>query len=631
MEQANDRLEIEKGAHERTTHVQKKQLSDQLKILSDSLTVEKDAREKWIDRYELEHKKYVELNLENVAAQAKIKELEYLKTENEGEIKRNEQTIEKYRVKNGSMIKAQNDLERKLDDMTRSYKSAKGLLESEEMAFKKREEENTLKIKSLINEKDLEIAKRHELENEIKTLSDKIFSLETKIKELDHKIEKQHSDNEFTESLNESLRQQLEEKQSNISNILYEKEVIIEDLKVQKEMYENSQMEVEDYNVKYNNLVNENLELKEKEELLHHTQTKLANIKHKTEKDKKNAESQTIQSDTKSVVNKATITDPMDDIPDMNEPSLVNTLTTSLGGIATHALPLNNAGFIPSPINNDSSGIADSNKGSVNNKLKSYLRSNKEKHGREIVEQDESDITRISYSTKHANAPNKLNFSIRHSNLSPISSHKKHMGKRNKDAMKKKKKIKKHIKDNAINESIQRSISSKRSDMEKDDQELLKSVYVMMNPEGTRPMTVPYGEKLTVGTKYEDGDLRDSVVNIDKSEDSEFFNAQVFMKPIKDSARGWSSKNPRRRHKEFGTRDQPVVLKKQPVDVNARKQVNVSCSKQSAILMSAASQCYSRPVSQKISTTPKVWTGGQYDILGKGSIKNLIRIATSQK
>ena len=190
MEQANDRLEIEKGAHERTTHVQKKQLSDQLKILSDSLTVEKDAREKWIDRYELEHKKYVELNLENVAAQAKIKELEYLKTENEGEIKRNEQTIEKYRVKNGSMIKAQNDLERKLDDMTRSYKSAKGLLESEEMAFKKREEENTLKIKSLINEKDLEIAKRHELENEIKTLSDKIFSLETKIKELDHKIEK---------------------------------------------------------------------------------------------------------------------------------------------------------------------------------------------------------------------------------------------------------------------------------------------------------------------------------------------------------------------------------------------------------------------------------------------------------
>ena len=52
-------------------------------------------------------------------------------------------------------------------------------------------------------------------------------------------------------------------------------------------MYENSQMEVEDYNVKYNNLVNENLELKEKEELLHHTQTKLANIKHKTEKDKK--------------------------------------------------------------------------------------------------------------------------------------------------------------------------------------------------------------------------------------------------------------------------------------------------------------------------------------------------------
>ena len=391
-------------------------------------------------------------------------------------------------------------------------------------------------------------------------------------------------------------------------------------------------MELEEYIMRFNNLEEDNMVLKEKEELLYHAENKLASIKHKTEnKDKKNAESQTIQSDAKSIANKATITDPMDDMPDMNDHSLVNTLTTSLGGIATHTHHINIGGFAPSPINNDSSVANESNKDSTNNKLKSYLKSNKEKHGRAIAEQDESDITRISFSTKNANAPGKLNFSIRQSNISPISSNKKQMSKRNKDAIKKKRKIKKHIKDNVINESVQRSVSSKRSDIDKEEQDLLKSVYVMINPDGNRPMTVPYGEKQTVGTKYEDGDLRDSVVNIDKSEDSEIFNAQVFMKPIKDSARGWSSKNPRRRHNQFATRDAPVVLKKQPVDINKRKQINISASNQSAILMSAASQCHSRPVSQKVSTTPHVWTACQYDIFGKGSIKNLIRIATTSQ
>lgn len=247
--------------------------------------------------------------------------------------------------------------------------------------------------------------------------------------------------------------------------------------------------------------------------------------------------------------NKGTITDPMDDYPDMNEPSLVNTLTTSLGGIVSKKHHENVGGFMPSPTNLDSStNLHESaKKNPAGNKLKSYLKSNKEKHGRAIVEQDESDATRISYTTKNAHAPGKLNFSMRQSNLSPISSNKKHLSKRNKEMSKRRKRIKKHIKDNMLNESFQKSMSSKRSQIDKEEHEMLKSVYVMMNQEGVRPMTVPHPEKATGGTKYEDDNLRESVVNIDKSEDSEFFHAQVFMKPIKDSARGWSSKHPRNR------------------------------------------------------------------------------------
>ena len=239
MEQANDRLEIEKDAHERTTLVQKKQLSDQLRILSDSLTVEKDAREKWIERYEKEHKRLVELSIENAASQAKIKEFELIKTDLEESVKRNEITIEKYRVKNGSMIKTQNETERKLDDMTRSYKSTKGLLESEERAYKVKEYENSLRVRALIEEKDLEVAKRREFEGVIKTLNDKMLGLENKVKESEYKITKSQNDIEFIEGMNTSLRQQLEEKNNAVSNLSYEKDVINEELTFQKELYEN--------------------------------------------------------------------------------------------------------------------------------------------------------------------------------------------------------------------------------------------------------------------------------------------------------------------------------------------------------------------------------------------------------
>jgi len=48
-------------------------------------------------------------------------------------------------------------------------------------------------------------------------------------------------------------------------------------------------------------------------------------------------------------------------------------------------------------------------------------------------------------------------------------------------------------------------------------------------------------------------------------------------------------------------------------------------------IISAGSQCVNRPVSQKMAAVSKVDSSHNYEVYGKGSIKNLIRLATSQK
>lgn len=68
-------LTIKKDAFERTTEVQKRQLIEQIKTLSEQVTSEKDAREKWIERYESEYKSHLETTTEVMQLRTDVKDL----------------------------------------------------------------------------------------------------------------------------------------------------------------------------------------------------------------------------------------------------------------------------------------------------------------------------------------------------------------------------------------------------------------------------------------------------------------------------------------------------------------------------------------------------------------------------
>jgi hypothetical protein len=114
----------------------------------------------------------------------------------------------------------------------------------------------------------------------------------------------------------------------------------------------------------------------------------------------------------------------------------------------------------------------------------------------------------------------------------------------------------------------------------------MKSVYDVVKHESSRPGTVPNLMNITEGTKYEDEQLRESVVNIDKSEDSEFLKAQIRMRHNRDNKRGWSSKYPRRQEDNLSLRNsRPVRIKKQPA-----KKLKIEVSMTPTNMMSADSR-----------------------------------------
>lgn len=299
MEQANDNLEIEKNAHERTTIAQKKQLNDHLKTLSDSLTAEKDAREKWIERYEREHRKHGEIALQYSDAQAKIQQLEILKEEHETSIRKLEQYAEKYKVKGGSLQRNLNETERKLEEMTRAYKSSQALLGTIESDYQKRDNELNNRILNLTNEMNELKNDKENLASETQELNTKITEHETSIKTLTHILEKAKEENESLDSINKTLHTQIEEKSSDLSNAVYEKQLLEQELVIVNELSENQQMETEEYFTKLAILFDEKEQLLEMNAQLEHMKKKLMNMNNKHERERKAFESQTIQTDSK--------------------------------------------------------------------------------------------------------------------------------------------------------------------------------------------------------------------------------------------------------------------------------------------------------------------------------------------
>jgi len=366
-------------------------------------------------------------------------------------------------------------------------------------------------------------------------------------------------------NLNDVLKKQYEDKSTEYINIKYEKLLVDQELIISIENNENSQMEAEEILSMLELVRGKFMKLEQESSKIEKQNKKLSSLVKNNPDNKKNSKNQIVQTDINVTIDKSVLTDPMDEF---NEPlSLVNTLTTSLGGIATHkgGTQMQSVVFAPSPVNgSDSQSMNQSFALSNSNKFQTYLKSNKQQN--RVIAEEDGDATRVSFSTKNANAPDKLNFSMRQSNLSPISAiGKPHLYKRHKEAIKKKKKLKKRIKNNMINESFQGSESSKHSNFGKDDPEMLQAVYDSTKFHGVRPMTVPHPINESDVANNDDY-LKESLINIDNSHDSEFLRTQIRMRPQRDHGRGWSSKPRRKDEKSSLLNNKTVRLKKQLPD-----------------------------------------------------------------
>ena len=128
-ERYTDMLEIKKNAFERTTEVQKRQLNEQIKTLSEQATSEKDAREKWVSRYEVEYKSHLETTSEIMQLRTEVKDLSH-KCENY-KIELSLSINERIKFKELFDTKSEDHLESlaELEKTKRESEAVKGMLE----------------------------------------------------------------------------------------------------------------------------------------------------------------------------------------------------------------------------------------------------------------------------------------------------------------------------------------------------------------------------------------------------------------------------------------------------------------------------------------------------------------------
>lgn len=88
-ERYSDVLEIKKSAFERTVEIQKIQMLEQIKTVSEQASSEKEARQKWIERYEKEYKSHLDTTSEVMSLRTGIKELQHKFDNKETELKIN--------------------------------------------------------------------------------------------------------------------------------------------------------------------------------------------------------------------------------------------------------------------------------------------------------------------------------------------------------------------------------------------------------------------------------------------------------------------------------------------------------------------------------------------------------------
>lgn len=156
-ERYSDMIEIKKDAFERTTEIQKRQLLEQIKTISEQATSEKDSREKWIERYEAEYKSHLKTTTEVMQLRTDVKALAHKCKNYEIELnlikKEHSRTNTNYEDKKLSYVETLKELEQ----TKREWEATKGMLSMVELQHTEYVTRLRAENKKLIAKHELEI------------------------------------------------------------------------------------------------------------------------------------------------------------------------------------------------------------------------------------------------------------------------------------------------------------------------------------------------------------------------------------------------------------------------------------------------------------------------------------------
>jgi chromosome segregation ATPase len=382
--------------------------------MSDSLAVEKDAREKWIQRYEKEHSALTELTTEHVKLEAELKQIEIQKTSMLSTIASLNSRIDLYQEKHSSTLTSLHTSESTITTLNRKIASIQSLLSTIESTHSSQLAHLQGKHKSLEEIYNTLLEENSIKESIIKEKEEEIKNYIAKITEVEQKII--HTEQLLSEEREKSNRmhEQLEKEKEKVLELEYEIEVMGQEIQEAIQAMEGAQMEREEAIGRMQEFIRRSEEAIKINQEVERANKKIVGKK----REMKETEERWVQTERKDMVSKGTGMDLNSELNELNEPSLVNTLTTSLGGIPLskeRITGMQSLLFAPSPQTSDSAPMNLSFTTSNPNKLKTYLKSSKLQN-QKISEEN---VTKASYSTKHAWKKNRPN--LRQSGLSPIS------------------------------------------------------------------------------------------------------------------------------------------------------------------------------------------------------------------
>ena len=125
-EQHNDELRIQKKSLEKQHEIQRKQMNDKIVQQNEQIAAEKDTREVWVNRYELEQKKHIATHTDLMNREANFQEIQ-LKFKNQSTVVDNleknrddlQNQVEAFLAKQTELISENEQMKRELNTQER--------------------------------------------------------------------------------------------------------------------------------------------------------------------------------------------------------------------------------------------------------------------------------------------------------------------------------------------------------------------------------------------------------------------------------------------------------------------------------------------------------------------------------